>query len=94
MRELEQIRSEIIEASAGSGKTYALTNRFIRLMAHGVPADTIIALTFTHKAAGEFFDAILQKLAKAAEEDKRAADLAVHARPTDGRYVHGLSSGQ
>jgi len=74
--ELEKISSEIIEASAGAGKTYALTNRFIKLMAFGVPAEKIAALTFTHKAAGEFFDTILQKLAKAADDQGEAESLA------------------
>lgn len=74
--QLKKISSEIIEASAGSGKTYALTNRFIKLMAFGVPADRIVALTFTVKAAGEFFDAILEKLANAAADGKRAKTLA------------------
>ncbi|MCF6313449.1 MAG: UvrD-helicase domain-containing protein [Verrucomicrobiales bacterium] len=71
-----RIGSEIIEASAGSGKTYALTNRFIKLMAYGVPAERIVALTFTVKAAGEFFDAILEKLAKAASDAEAAKTLA------------------
>lgn len=70
-----RIPSEIIEASAGSGKTYALTNRFIKLMAFGVEPEKIVALTFTRKAAGEFFDAILQKLADAAEDEGKAKSL-------------------
>ena len=41
----------MILASAGSGKTYALTNRFVQLLARGVPPERIIALTFTRKAA-------------------------------------------
>ena len=51
----------MILASAGSGKTYALTNRFVELLARGAPAERIVALTFTRKAAGEFFDEILAK---------------------------------
>jgi ATP-dependent helicase/nuclease subunit A len=66
----------MILASAGSGKTYALTNRFIRLLAHGVPPERIVALTFTRKAAGEFFDEILNKLAAASSDPSRAAKLA------------------
>jgi ATP-dependent exoDNAse (exonuclease V) beta subunit len=66
----------MILASAGSGKTYALTNRFVRLLASGVPPERIVALTFTRKAAGEFFDEILNKLAVAASDPERAAGLA------------------
>ena len=70
------IGNVMILASAGSGKTYALTNRFVRLLARGVPPERIVALTFTRKAAGEFFDEILNKLAGAARDPARAAALA------------------
>ena len=66
----------MILASAGSGKTYALTNRFVRLLALGAKPERIVALTFTRKAAGEFFDEILNKLARAASEPGYAAQLA------------------
>ncbi len=70
------LRNEMILASAGSGKTYQLTNRYIRLMALGAEPERIIALTFTRKAAGEFFDEILRKLAGAVRDDAGAAALA------------------
>lgn len=66
----------MILASAGSGKTYALTNRFIALLARGAAPEKIAALTFTRKAAGEFFDEILRKLAQAADEGEAAQRLA------------------
>lgn len=66
----------MILASAGSGKTYQLTNRFVRLLALGARPERIVALTFTRKAAGEFFDEILNKLARAAREPAYAAELA------------------
>jgi ATP-dependent exoDNAse (exonuclease V) beta subunit len=66
----------MILASAGSGKTYALTSRFIALLAAGAAPERIVALTFTRKAAGEFFDGILQKLAGAARDEAEAAKLA------------------
>ncbi len=73
---LPVVKNEMIRASAGSGKTYRLTNRFIRLMALGVEPEHLIALTFTRKAAGEFFDEILNKLAAAARDPAHAAALA------------------
>ena len=66
----------MILASAGSGKTYALTNRFVRLLAGGAAPERIVALTFTRKAAGEFFDEILHKLARAAADPTAAQKLA------------------
>lgn len=70
-----KVRHVMILASAGSGKTYALTNRFVGLLARGARPDRIVALTFTRKAAGEFFDEILHKLARAARDPEFAAQL-------------------
>ncbi|CAI8326763.1 MAG: ATP-dependent DNA helicase UvrD1 [Opitutia bacterium UBA7350] len=64
-----------IAASAGSGKTYQLTNRFISLLHHAEQPERIIALTFTRNAAGEFFNQIIQKLSSAAASPQAAADL-------------------
>ena len=65
----------LILASAGSGKTFQLGNRVIGLVVRGVAPEKIVALTFTRKAAGEFADSVLTKLAKAASEDAAAAKL-------------------
>jgi ATP-dependent exoDNAse (exonuclease V) beta subunit len=73
---MNELRHVMILASAGSGKTYALTNRFVELLAAGAAPERIVALTFTRKAAGEFFDEILKKLARASGDDAFAAELA------------------
>jgi ATP-dependent helicase/nuclease subunit A len=73
---MSAIRNVMILASAGSGKTYALSNRVIELVAAGVDPERIVALTFTRKAAGEFTDDILRKLAGAAAEARKAERLA------------------
>lgn len=76
----ELVRSVVIAASAGTGKTYQLSLRFIALMALGVPPLQMIALTFTRKAAGEFLDRILRRLAEGAASEEGAARLAADIR--------------
>ncbi|MDE0597019.1 MAG: UvrD-helicase domain-containing protein [Roseibacillus sp.] len=66
----------MIRASAGSGKTYQLGNRVIGLVgSKDIDPERIVALTFTRKAAGEFADSVLSKLAEAAVDDDARADL-------------------
>ncbi|NBD37004.1 MAG: UvrD-helicase domain-containing protein [Verrucomicrobia bacterium] len=69
------IGNEAIRASAGTGKTYALVTRYLRLLANGVDPSTILALTFTRMAAGEFLRKIFARLLPAAAGEKEAAVL-------------------
>ncbi len=50
------------EASAGSGKTFALVIRYISLLYLGAKPNTIITLTFTNKAANEMKERISRVL--------------------------------
>jgi len=69
-------RKLMIEASAGSGKTYQLGARVIALVGlGGVDPERVVALTFTRKAAGEFADSVLSKLAGAATDAAAAVEL-------------------
>ena len=67
----------LISASAGTGKTYQLSLRFLGLLAlnSGNHPERLIAITFTRKAAGEFKDRILTDLAAGATDEAGAARL-------------------
>jgi ATP-dependent helicase/nuclease subunit A len=69
------VDDKVILASAGSGKTFALSDRIVKLLATGAKPEQIVALTFTRAAAAEFMARTLEKLAKAASSEEEAADL-------------------
>ena len=62
----------VVEASAGSGKTYCLTKRYLHLLINPqlglnqIPLRNILAITFTNKATVEMKERILEFLKKLA----------------------------
>jgi ATP-dependent exoDNAse (exonuclease V) beta subunit len=70
-------RSWVVEASAGTGKTTALVQRIADVIAAGTVVDKVVAVTFTHAAAGNMKLRVRQEL-----ELRRAreADAAVRHR--------------
>ena len=60
--------SLIVEASAGTGKTSELVRRIVRVLATGTPVESIVAVTFTHKAAGELKIRVREELDRARAE--------------------------
>lgn len=61
-----------VAASAGTGKTYLLVSRLLRLLIEDTAPNSIVAITFTRKAAGEMHERLderLYQLAAAGDEE-------------------------
>jgi ATP-dependent helicase/nuclease subunit A len=67
-------RNVVLEASAGTGKTRVLVERYVNLLRAGVEPDHILAITFTRKAAAEMRDRVIERLREASRLSQ--ADLA------------------
>ncbi len=85
-RALDPSQSFIVQAPAGSGKTGLLTQRFLRLLSVVERPESIVAITFTRKAAAEMRDRIVDALSAAAtgasvsgEYEQRTRQLALDA---------------
>lgn len=68
---IDPLNDVVLEASAGTGKTRVLVDRYVRLIEKGVDPANILAVTFTRKAAAEMRDRILDALRRRAAADQR-----------------------
>src|SRR5438093_5138769 len=78
--------SLMVEASAGAGKTTELVNRMVQVLGQGCTTiEKMVAVTFTHKAAGELKIRLRQKL-----DDERTAARASGDAETAARLETGI----
>jgi ATP-dependent helicase/nuclease subunit A len=70
-RAVDPAENVLLEASAGTGKTRVLVERYVNLLRAGVDPDHILAMTFTRKAAAEMRQRIVDRL----KEARRTAEI-------------------
>jgi ATP-dependent helicase/nuclease subunit A len=73
-RAVDPSENVVLEASAGTGKTRVLVERYVNLLRAGVDPGHILAITFTRKAAAEMRERIVDRLREASRTSR--ADLA------------------
>jgi ATP-dependent helicase/nuclease subunit A len=67
-------RNASVHASAGTGKTWLLVTRIIRLLLGGTTPDSILAITFTRKAAAEMQQRVTERLRELMAADPQQLD--------------------
>lgn len=74
-----------LEASAGTGKTRVLVERYVRLVKEGASPRHILAITFTRKAAGEMRSRIIEELRSLPDlwKDVRSRLFEIHITTID-----------
>ena len=73
---LPNLPHQVVRASAGAGKTYQLTTRYLDLLVRQESPQQILATTFTRKAAGEVLARVLGRLASACADKAKQKELA------------------
>jgi ATP-dependent helicase/nuclease subunit A len=61
---------ELMNASAGSGKTFNLTAKVVDAMRSGIPPESVMATTFTNRAAAELKERIRLQLLKSNQPEE------------------------
>lgn len=89
-RALDPARSVVVEACAGSGKTWMLVSRMLRILLDGARPGDILAITYTRKAAREIEARLRLWLRELARADDDAACAFLVARGIDPEAAPGL----
>ena len=71
-----------LKASAGSGKTFALTVRYISLLLLGAKPNEILTLTFTNKAANEMSERIYKTLLNLGDDEAYLKEIMIQSSLT------------
>ena len=82
----------LIRASAGTGKTFQLSNRLLQVILSGQSVDTVLASTFTRKAAGEILQRVMERLAKACLSEEARSELEKHVEGVDASPASCLAA--
>ncbi len=80
----------VLEASAGTGKTFTIAALAARYVAEGVPLEQILMVTFTRMATGELRERVRERLVSAEQDLERAL---AGAPPEDDAVVALLAGG-
>ena len=75
VRAVDPSRNVVLEASAGTGKTRVLVERYVNLLLAGVEPEHILAITFTRKAAAEMRQRIVERLKEASRTSQLSAAM-------------------
>lgn len=70
---VDPTQNVVLEASAGTGKTRVLVERYVNLLLAGVDPERILAITFTRKAAAEMRQRIIERLKEAGRTSQLSA---------------------
>lgn len=90
----DPFRNVTVTASAGTGKTWQLVSRLVRLLFAGARPDSILAITFTRKAAAEMQSRLAERLLQLASLQGAELDLALLQMSLVANDEHRQRAGQ